>query len=383
MNSTEQTTALTLIQQHLMHRRSPSGAYQYEQLTVYFDNATGDYVSHWYTGRSRHTMERRAEASYALESLMETRVANFVSQGEADGFEYVDRIVETFADVPFSRFLGARLAPLSLSTLKSSPGWLDPNNTVLVPYVSGVHVCIRIGMQDAFSLQCMNDRGDTVTLTPQQQKYLRNMIRLTEYETFVVEAILTPQQITLLDLLCVNGVALTWPYLKRMKTLSKLTKDPHIFKQLLHPDSVNVFEANSSERMDPHQRPPSGYAVKSRTLPVDLSATVVTPVIEQNYILRVFPSHLRDADERTLRQRGLKKLNLNVVGSQSICEVVVPLNQELPSLIKLDGIKNGKIINPRPFFNRELSEYLRSESGELTEILKNNWTISLLDEINF
>ena len=136
MNSTEQTTALTLIQQHLMHRRSPSGAYQYEQLTVYFDNATGDYVSHWYTGRSRHTMERRAEASYALESLMETRVANFVSQGEADGFEYVDRIVETFADVPFSRFLGARLAPLSLSTLKSSPGWLDPNNTVLVPYVS-------------------------------------------------------------------------------------------------------------------------------------------------------------------------------------------------------------------------------------------------------
>ena len=172
-----------------------------------------------------------------------------------------------------------------------------------------------------------------------------------------------------------------------MKTLSKLTKDPHIFKQLLHPDSVNVFEANSSERMDPHQRPPSGYAVKSRTLPVDLSATVVTPVIEQNYILRVFPSHLRDADERTLRQRGLKKLNLNVVGSQgqfkSICEVVVPLNQELPSLIKLDGIKNGKIINPRPFFNRELSEYLRSESGELTEILKNNWTISLLDEINF
>ena len=156
MNETVEASASEVLhQQHLLRRRSQSGTYHYDQLNIYYDESGGEFISRWFTGRSRNTMKLRGSACYALETLVDDRVRNFIHEGEANGYEYVDRMVTNFADIPFSKFAGARLSPVSLFKLNKTPEWTDPLHTVFIPYCHGEHVCIRIGMQDAFSVQCM------------------------------------------------------------------------------------------------------------------------------------------------------------------------------------------------------------------------------------
>ena len=385
---TDVSASEVLQQQYLLRRRSSSGTYHYEQLNIYFDETSGDYVSRWFTGRSRNTVKLRGSACYALESLVEDRVNKFILEGEAEGYEVVDRMVANFADVPFSKFAGARLSPVTLTQLNQTPEWTDPLYTVFVPYYHGEHVCIRIGMQDAFSVQCMNDRGDIIKLKEKDENRLRAMVRLQKYETFVLEAILTTHEITFLDLLCVNGVALNWPYRKRMALLAKLIKEPQILSRLLSPKNIDVFAPNMAERINPRTRPISGYAVKSIKAPVNLNDVVITPVIEQHFILRVYPSQLRDQQERELRLQGLQKIALSVPnagpdrGWTQVSVMRARLGYEPFHLVKCDGIKNGMLINPKPFNNQDMADYLREEDASTLEHLDRNWALTLDHELS-
>lgn len=384
----ELSTSEILQQQYVMRRRSESGSYHYDQLNVYFDESSNEYRSRWFSGRSRNSMSFRGDATYALESLVEERVAKFISQGEENGYELIDRVVCNFADVPFSKFAGAKLAPVSLEKLNKTPEWTDPAHTVFIPYYHGEHVCIRIGMQDAFSVQCMNDKGIIIQLKPKDEAKLRQMVRLQEYETFVIEAILTPHGITFLDLLCVNGIALKWPFRKRMALLSKLIKDPKILTGLLSPANIDVFTPDMTMRINPTKRPISGYAVKSLKAPVNLDDVVITPTIEQYFIVRVYPSHNRDIQERELRNNGLQKLSLLIPGQQNnqqwvqVGTMIAKLGHEQFHLVKCDGIKNGILINPKPFNDPDMSEYLREENASTLEHLDRNWALTLKHELS-
>ena len=388
MNETVEASASEVLhQQHLLRRRSQSGTYHYDQLNIYYDESGGEFISRWFTGRSRNTMKLRGSACYALETLVDDRVRNFIHEGEANGYEYVDRMVTNFADIPFSKFAGARLSPVSLFKLNKTPEWTDPLHTVFIPYCHGEHVCIRIGMQDAFSVQCMNDRGEIIQLKEKDQNRLRGMVRLQKYETFVIEAILTPHDITFLDLLCVNGVGLTWPYRKRMALLAKLRKDPNILSRILSPKNIDVFAPNMAERVNPQKRPISGYAVKSLKAPVNLNDVVITPVIEQHFILRVYPSQLRDKEERELRLKGMQKIALSMPNAQDqgwtqVSTLFASLGYEPFQLVKCDGIKNGKLINPKPLYDQEMADYLREEDASTLDHLDRNWALTLKHELS-
>ena len=384
----ELSTSEILQQQYVMRRRSERGSYHYDQLNVYFNELTNEYRSRWFSGRSRNSMSFRGDATYAIESLVEDRVAKFISQGEDNGYELIDRVVCNFADVPFSKFAGAKLAPITLDKLNKTSEWTDSAHTVFIPYCHGEHVCIRIGMQDAFSVQCMNEQGVIIQLKPKDEAKLRQMVRLQEYETFVIEAILTPHGITFLDLLCVNGVPLKWPFRKRMALLSKLIKEPKILTGLISPANIDVYTPDMTLRIDPVKRPISGYAVKSLKAPVNLDDVVITPVIEQHFIIRIYPSHNRDVQERELRNNGLMKLLLLIPGhhkNQPWIEVgtmIAKLGHEQFHLVKCDGIKNGRLNNPKPFNDNAMADYLREEDASVLEQLERNWALTLNYELS-
>lgn len=382
----EVTSREVLQQQCLLRRRSQSGTYNYEQLNIYFDEENCEFVSRWFSGRSRNSMTFKGGAAYAIESLVEERVEKFISQGEDNGYELIDRIVSNFADVPFSKFAGAKLAPIPLDKLNLTPEWMDPQHTVFIPYQHGEHVCIRIGMHDAFSVQCMNHQGDVVKLKAHDEQRLRKMIKLEEYETFVIEAILTSHDIIFLDLLCVNGLALKWPYRKRMAMLSTLIKDPRILTRIQSPKGVDVFAPDMQLRHNPSKRPISGYAVKSLKAPVNLDDVFITPVIEQHFILRVYPTQIRDQQERELRLKGVQKLGLMLPGKQGnwveVGRMYAPLGHSTFHLVKCDGIKNGLLINPKPFADDAMSDYLREEDASVLEHLERNWALTLRHELS-
>lgn len=388
IENVEVSASEVLQQQHLMRRRSENRNYTYEQLNIYFDENGGEYISRLFTGRSRNSMTLRGSACYAVDTLVEDRVNRFIHEGEANGYEYIDRVVSNFADVPFTKFAGARLSPVTLTQLNRTPEWTDPLYTVFIPYCHGEHVCIRIGMQDAFSVQCMNDRGEIVALKEKDQNRLRAMVRLQKYETFVLEAILTPHDITFLDLLCVNGVGLIWPYRKRMALLAKLIKEPQLLTRILSPKNIDVFAPDMTQRINPSKRPISGYAVKSIKAPVNLNDVVITPVIEQHFILRVYPSQLRDQQERELRLKGLQKIALcipnagNEAGWTQVGTMYASLGYEPFKLVKCDGIKNGLLINPKPFNDNDMADYLREENASTLEHLDRNWALTLNHELS-
>ena len=86
MNETVEASASEVLhQQHLLRRRSQSGTYHYDQLNIYYDESGGEFISRWFTGRSRNTMKLRGSACYALETLVDDRVRNFIHEGEANG----------------------------------------------------------------------------------------------------------------------------------------------------------------------------------------------------------------------------------------------------------------------------------------------------------
>ena len=387
IENVETSASEVLQQQHLMRRRSGSKNYQYDQLNIYFDETDGEYISRLFSGRSRNTMTLRGSASYGLEVLVEERVSRFIEEGETNGYEYIDRIVSNFADVPFSKFAGAKLSPVSLAQLNETPEWTSSAHTVFIPYCHGEHVCIRIGMQDAFSIQCMNDRGEIIQLKGKDQNRLRAMVRLQQYETFVIEAILTAHEITFLDLLCVNGVGLNWPYRKRMALLAKLIKEPQLLTRIMSPKGIDVFAPDMAERINPSKRPISGYAVKSIKAPIDLKNIVITPVIEQHFVLRVYPTQLRDQQERELRLKGMQKIALSIPNSPpetgwvQVGTMYAPLGYEPFQLVRCDGIKNGILINPKPFNNHDMGDYLREENASTLNHLEHNWALTLNHEL--
>ena len=142
-----------------------------------------------------------------------------------------------------------------------------------------------------------------------------------------------------------------------------------------------------AERVNPQKRPISGYAVKSLKAPVNLNDVVITPVIEQHFILRVYPSQLRDKEERELRLKGMQKIALSMPNAQTqgwtqVSTLYASLGYEPFQLVKCDGIKNGKLINPKPLYDQEMADYLREEDASTLDHLDRNWALTLKHELS-
>jgi hypothetical protein len=62
--------------------------------------------------------------------------------------------------------------------------------------------------------------------------------------------------------------------------------------------------------------------------------------------------------------------------------MIAKLGHEQFHLVKCDGIKNGRLINPKPFNDDAMADYLREEDASVLEQLERNWALTLNYELS-
>lgn len=361
----EQGGFMILVEQHLLCKTTPSGAKQWRQYNLYVDAKGTQWFTKIFKGQSKRGLKLNLEDNYRCKENAKLDINNLVNNDENRGFIYKDRIVENLLDAPFSQFTPIQNELISFEEAKQKD-FLNDNTHRLIRVEGGVHCCIKIGMDTAFHVEAKSNRNLSIPLPEHIEKKLRDMISISEFETFVLEAFVTASKVSLIDILCVNGMPYSKPLNQRFAMLAHLVNDDSFMQKCLKPSEVNLNAVKGS---------PYWYAVKPIT-GNEGDTDYKTSLIPQFFVFNVFPSATRDDILKYRDKKQRVNLFLSNDGNTQnaltkVGEIIVPLNYPLHKIkfVEAKAVVNGQLEKPRvslyPYQSKRLMRSTMSQFDDL------------------
>lgn len=369
---------MRIVDQHLLLKTTDSGAQQWRQFNLYVNTMGTSWVIKVFKGRSKVGLEFKQQLDYGWKEEAELDLKNLIGNAENSGFVYKDRVLEKIIDTPFSQFTALTHSIVGIEEAEQR-GKLHDDSYRLIPVFGGVHCCIKIGYDTAFHVEAKTTNNEIIPLPDIVKKNLIDMVTLCEFETFVLEAFVTKSDITIIDVLCVNGLLSTKPLLERMALLSGLIGNDNILTQCKKPSKIDLNCSFSQTKK------PYWYAIKALDNKLDDNIESTTQLIPQYYIFNVMASRVRDdllAHRDKMQRLKLLMSKTNSQGEHELIDVgEIKLPIKYPShnirLIESVGFVNGKLIAPRVCRRQYNNRNLARSCSSQVENLPSHWAANL------
>lgn len=371
---------MKLVEQHLLRKTTRSGAQQWRQYNLYVDTTGLQWKMKEFTGRSKTGLAFKQEHSYGLRDEAKLDIENLIENSLNIGYVYIDRIVEKIVDTPFAQFTPIKHSVINFEQAKEA-NYLDDEQYRLIPIHGGVHCCIKIGYDTAFHVEAKTCKNIEIPIPEKIKEELVNMVTLCEYETFVLEAFVTPSNVSIIDVICVNGKFLEKRYSQRMALLSGLSGNDEASIKIKTPSTVDLFQVFSTSRARPYW-----YAVKSLAGNVMDEVENGTKLLPQYFVFNVMTSKVRD-DILAHRE---KKQRVKLIVSKDredggydlvdVGEMILPLKYPSHEIkfVEAVGYMHGKLIKPRVCHQSFSAPCLHKSNMVQFERLTQHWAGNLL-----
>lgn len=367
-----------IVAQYILCKKTQSGAQQWRQFNLVTNQQGTKWFIKEFYGRSKRGISFKLQHEFGWEDEARLGIDNLIDNRLNEGYINYDRIIQNMVDTPFSKFSPVNNVITNLVDAKKA-SYLNDSTHRLIPLHGGIHCCIKVGFDTAFHVEAKNNKDQNIPLPEDVISELVEMVKLSEYETFVLEAFVTRTKVTFVDVLCVNGIVFEKPLSQRMALLSGLKGDDVSFTQLKKPSQINLLPSFTNQAAKPYW-----YAVKCIKGCTDPLKTV-TPLIPQYFVFNVMASQVRDDILARREKKQRLKLLVSKVNEQGghelidVGELILPLS--FPShkikLVESVGMKMGKLIKPRICMRKYESKTVKSSNSKQFDNLENHWAANL------